>query len=99
MSASDVWCRVTVVRPGGSARSTFLVRGRGAPDLGVVDRLARLQLSVVRRGDTMVLSDIADPLAELLDLVGLRRKMSGQAERREDPPHVEERVDGGDPVG
>lgn len=99
MNGGDVWCRVTVVAPGGSARSTWLVRGHGAPDLGVVDRLARLQLSVVRRGDALLLTDVAADLAELLDLVGLRWQMSGQPERREDVLDVEEGMDRLDPPG
>jgi hypothetical protein len=99
MALSDVWCRITVVGPSGSTLSSWLLAGDGRPDLADIDRLARLQLSVVRRGDALVLSDVGSELSALLELVGLRRQMCGQPEGREDPPDVEERRDRRDPPG
>ena len=99
MALSEAWCRVTVVGPGGSILSSWLLAGDGWPDLGDIDHLARLQLSVVRDGDAMVLSDVGSSLGALLDLVGLRGQMCGQPERREDPLHIEERAERRDPSG
>jgi hypothetical protein len=93
MAISEMWCRVTVVAPCGSTLSSWLLAGDGRPDLGDIDHLARLQLSVVREGDAMVLTDVGSDLGALLDLVGLRRQMCGQPEGREDRLDVEERAD------
>jgi hypothetical protein len=100
MALSEVWCRVTVLGPGGATLSSCLLAGDGRqPDLADIDQLARLQLSVVRRGEAMVLSDVGSELSALLELVGLRRQMCGQPEGREDRLDVEERGDRRDPSG
>jgi hypothetical protein len=75
------------------------VRGCGAPDLAVVDGLARLQLTASRLGGDVELSDVTAALDELLELVGLLGQMRRQVEDREEPVGVEERVDPGDPAG
>ena len=100
MALSEVWCRVTVLGPGGATLSSCLLAGDGRPpDLADIDQLARLQLSVVRRGEALVLSDVGSELSALLELVGLRRQMCGQPKGREDGLDVEERRDRRDPPG
>ncbi len=80
------WCRLDLVVPEGTA-----------PDLDVVDALARLQLATRRVGGSVGVVAACDELAELLDLVGLRGQMGGQAEGGEQAG-VEEGVEPGDPV-
>ncbi|HLN42050.1 MAG TPA: hypothetical protein VK215_06335 [Acidimicrobiales bacterium] len=70
--------------------------GEGAPDLSVVDDLARLRLAVRRSGGRMCLEDVAPALSGLLDLAGLLREVSGEAEGGEDSLHLQEGVDPGD---
>ena len=48
------------------------VRHLVAPDAACVDALARLQLAARRRGSEIRLSNTPPPLAELLELTGLR---------------------------
>ena len=72
--------------------------GEVAPDLSVVDDLARLQLAVRRSGGRMCLEDVAPALSGLLDLAGLLREVGGQAECGEQALRLQEGVDPGDPV-
>ena len=67
------------------------------PDLAVVNGLARARLAARRRGMTIRVCDVPCELVELLDLVGLRPEVLGQAEGREEV-RVEEGVEPGDPV-
>jgi hypothetical protein len=72
------------------------------PDLGLVDSLARLQLSARRLGCSIQVHDACPELAGLLDLAGLAEilssgKVSGQAEGGEEGG-VEEVVMPRDPV-
>src|SRR5262249_35767124 len=71
------WARVVVAAPDGTQKMTLLT-GEGAPDLAVVEELARCQLMARRAGGVMWLEEVSLPLAELLDLVGLRQEMDGQ---------------------
>ena len=102
MAHSELWCRVTVMGPGGSALLTWPVIGAGHPDLDTVDALARLQLAMVRRGNAVRLTDVSDDLDALLYLTGLGRDLGrqreGQPERREDVADVEECVERRDPA-
>ena len=76
------------------------------PDLGTVDALARLQLTVKRLGGTIELRGATARLEELLALSGLEEvlplcpelcvEVFGQAEEREEPLGVEEEADPGD---
>ncbi len=76
------------------------------PDLGTVDALARLQLTVKRLGGTIGLRGASPRLLELLTLAGLvgvlplcpelRLETVGQPEEREEPLGVEEEADAGD---
>jgi hypothetical protein len=71
----------------------------GHPDLSIVDALARLQLALGRWGCSIRLHDVrGGELSALLNLVGLRREMSGQAEGGEEALGLEEGVEPGDPV-
>ena len=69
----------------------------GRPGLSTVDELARLQLAARRLGCSLQLRDARPELWELLDLVGLRVEVSGEAEGGEEV-RVEEVVMPDDPV-
>jgi len=86
-----------VVRPDGTCEKLRIV-GEDGPALAVVDTLARLQLRARRQGGRVRLEELADALAELLELTGLRRELGGEAELGEEPVGFEERVDPADPV-
>ncbi|MDQ3951438.1 MAG: STAS domain-containing protein [Actinomycetota bacterium] len=76
------------------------------PDLGTVDALARLQLTVKRLGGSIELRGATRHLEELVALAGLEEVLPlcpelgvqpvGQAEEREEPLGVEEEADPGD---
>ncbi|WP_158715646.1 STAS domain-containing protein [Streptomyces sp. NRRL S-481] len=74
------------------------VGGLGPPGLATVDLLARLQLAARRAGGRIRLRDPDPALCALLDLVGLRFEVEGQAEEREPALGVEEAVEPGDPA-
>jgi hypothetical protein len=91
------WARVVIVKADGRREVTWLL-GEAPPDLAVVDALARLQLACRRRGDRVLLQEVAKKLDELLDLAALRGEFEWEAEGGEEPVDVEERMDPGDPV-
>lgn len=68
-------------------------------DLGVVDRVARVQLCACRVGAVVRLRNAPPPLVGLLRLVGLGElvEMGGEPEDREEP-HVHEAVVPSDPA-
>lgn len=72
------------------------------PDLGTVDALARLQLTVKRLGGSLRLHGTSTSLAELLELTGLCEVLPlcveavREAEQREETLGVEEEADPGD---
>jgi ABC-type transporter Mla MlaB component len=80
--------------------------GALAADAVTVEALARLQLTACRRGRRIRLQRASHELRQLLSLVGLADVLgcgpelglrpSRQAEEREHPRRVEERVDRGD---
>ncbi|MGA5894154.1 STAS domain-containing protein [Streptomyces venetus] len=70
----------------------------GPPGLATVDLLARLQLAARRAGGRIRLRGPDPALRALLDLVGLRFEVEGQAEEREPALGVEEAVEPGDPA-
>jgi hypothetical protein len=73
------------------------VGGVGPPGIGVVDVLARMQLAARRQGGGRIRLRRPDPaLRALIDLVGLRFEVEGEAEQREPPLGVEEAVEPGD---
>lgn len=74
------------------------VGGLGPPGLAVVDLLARLELAARRAGGRIRLRDPDPALHALLDLVGLRFQLEGEAEQREPALGVEEEVEPGQPT-
>ncbi|MGW5457297.1 STAS domain-containing protein [Streptomyces sp. NPDC003996] len=74
------------------------VAGLGPPGLAAVDLLARLELAARRAGGRIRLRDPDPALHALLDLVGLRFQVEGEAEEREPALGVEEAVETGDPA-
>ena len=84
-----LWCRASAVdREGTPTGDSVVIEGSGAPDLAVVDELARWMLGVTRAGRSIVVEFVAPRMAELLELSGLSVKVQGQAEGREQPPRV-----------
>jgi ABC-type transporter Mla MlaB component len=84
------------------------VRGLVRPDALTVNALARLQLTARRLGRRVRLLDAPPELLDLLRFFGLDEALPaaadlvveplGQAEEREEPRGVEERVEPGDPA-
>ncbi|MGW1505686.1 STAS domain-containing protein [Streptomyces mirabilis] len=72
------------------------VAGLGPPGLDTVEALARMQLAARRAGGRVRLRAPAPPLLLLLDLVGLRFEVEGEAEEREPALGVQEAVEPGD---
>jgi hypothetical protein len=97
MAAVVAWGRIVFLGPNGVEVAGWVVAGRGAPDLSVVDRLARTQLAARRMGGHVRVLDMSTDLADLLDLVGLRREVGGEPEGGEEVG-VEEGVEFGDPI-
>jgi ABC-type transporter Mla MlaB component len=90
--------RTLLLAGGGSRVVVCDVGGLGPPGLAAVDLLARLELAARRAGGRIRLRDPDPALPALLDLVGLRFQMEGQAEEREPALGVEEAVETGDPA-
>jgi len=67
-----------VVVAADGTRLVIPLGGDGAPDLAVVEALARFQLMARRAGDCAWLEDVSPELGELLDLAGLRKALTGQ---------------------
>jgi hypothetical protein len=65
----------------------------GPPDLAAVEAIARLQLVFRRGGHRLRLEHVPGPLAELLELCGLRRELEGQPEGGEETIGLQEGVD------
>jgi hypothetical protein len=72
--------------------------GRSGANLALVDVLARSQLAARRGGASLRLVDPSPELLALLELVGLRREVGGEAEGPEEGLGVQEGVEGGDPA-
>jgi hypothetical protein len=72
------------------------------PDLGVVEALARLELTVRRGGGSMRIIGASEELLDLLAFCGLRFGLALEAERqsehRVEAGRVEEERDPGDPI-
>ncbi|MER6264509.1 STAS domain-containing protein [Streptomyces sp. NPDC059688] len=83
---------------GGTGVVVCDVGGLGPPGLGIVDLLARLELAARRAGGRIRLRDPDPALPALLDLLGLRFQVEGQAEEGEPALGVEEAVETGDPA-
>ena len=90
------WCAAVQELVGGGGVVVCDVGGVRAPGLGVVDVLARLELAARRGGGRIRLRGPCQGLLGLLDLVGLRLQVEGQAEEGEPALAVEEAVETGD---
>ena len=71
-----MYATVAMLR-GRAVLQTWSVDGDGPPDLGVVDRLARVQLMARRFGCSIRLRDANADLTLLLDLLGLSHLFGG----------------------
>jgi len=71
------WCRVTTVGPDGVALASGLLEGPVAPDMSVVDDVARLALMAKRLGGSILLTEVSADLRALLELAGLGLEMEG----------------------
>ena len=71
MAELRLWCRVRVVRPDATVVGGASLRGPGPPDMGAVEHVASLLLEARRLGARLVLSEVCDELADLLELAGL----------------------------
>jgi len=85
MAGVELWCRVRVVGADGAELAGVVLRGRGAPDLGSVDAIARLMLAARRIGGDITVSEVSPDMGALLALAGLGVEMEGQAELGEEP--------------
>jgi hypothetical protein len=85
------WGRVTVVGPDGAPLGFYLLEGAGAPDLGVVDDVARLALLAARQGGCIVLEEVSPAMGELLELAGLVVEVERQTELRKQLLGLQER--------
>ena len=90
MTAGRVWCRFDVVGPDGRALASCVLEGGGAPDLAVLDHLARMALQAARLGGRISLTEIAPPMRQLLELSGLRAELEGEPELGEEALGIEE---------
>ena len=100
MVSIQTWCRITLAGVDGTVFASWVLEGRGSPDLGTVDDLAQLKLLMGRIGGSITLSELSPPLRGLLDLTGICVEMEGQAERGEEALGVqlgEEEMHPGDP--
>jgi hypothetical protein len=101
--ATDLCERLRAVLASSDAAVVVCDVGGLAADIVTVDALARLQLTARRLGRRIELRSDTPELGRLLSFVGLAevlglRGQCGQAEEREQPRAVEERVDRGDPA-
>jgi hypothetical protein len=71
VSSTAQWCRIAIADGAGATIATWTVGGAGTPDLGVLDRIARLRLDAKGRGQTLVLSEVCPDLVSLIRFAGL----------------------------
>ena len=88
MADRQLWCRVRLVEPDGTEVARYSLEGYGDPDVTAVDVVARLGLLAGRQGQTPVLEDLSEAMAQLLDLAGLGVDVEGQTEGRKEPGRV-----------
>jgi len=88
MAERQVWCRVRLMAPGGDEAGRYSLEGFGDPDLTAIDVVARLGLLAGRQDQRLVLEEVSEAMARLLDLAGLSVEVEGQPEGREQPRRV-----------
>jgi len=91
MAAVQPWCRVEVVGPDGTVLAGCLLEGPGEPDLGAVDRVARLALVALRLGGAISLTEVSAAMRALIHLAGLPVEVEREAEGGKEPLGVKER--------
>jgi hypothetical protein len=97
MATLKPWGVLSLVGADGAVLATLVVDGRGRPDLGAVDDVARFQLRAERLGGQAVIETASPFLLELLELAGLSVEVRRQPETGEDRGRAQKRVDTGDP--
>jgi hypothetical protein len=66
-----------MVGPDGVALASGLLEDPAAPDMSVVDDVARLALMAKRLGGSILLTEVSADLRALLELAGLGLEMEG----------------------
>lgn len=84
------------LRPGGVVVCD--ARGIGGLGLGAVELLARLELTAMRAGGHIRVTGASPGLRALLELLGLRIQLGGEAEEREEAVRVQEGREPDDPA-
>ena len=92
------WGVLEIVGQDGRVLASSSIDGRGEPDLGAVDAVARAMLTAKHLGARAVLTTPSTFLLQLLELSGLRVEVKGQPESRENVGRVDEAMDPGDPA-
>jgi hypothetical protein len=90
MVGLQAWCQVAVVDRDGTPLVCCILGGKGVPDLGAVDQVARLLLTAKRLGGSIVLGDTSPALWALLELAGLDVEVERQAELGKEPFAVQQ---------
>jgi len=75
MAPVEQWCRVRLLDADGAELACCVLEGLGAPDLSVVDDVARMALLGRRLGGGIVLGNVSPALRALLELAGLGVQM------------------------
>ncbi|HVE97596.1 MAG TPA: hypothetical protein VNA12_00260 [Mycobacteriales bacterium] len=83
MTRDRVTCAVIEVVDGSSEVATVTITG-AVPQLFVVDAVARLRAAAQPLGWSVRLREPSAPLAEVVELAGLRVQLCGQSERSEE---------------
>lgn len=102
MASDKLWCRMTVFGPDDAPLGRWTLAGSGPPRLCVVQLIARTYLAARWLGGTAAITDATPALTDLFELAGLGEllgQMRREAEGREEPLGIEERVVRGDPPG
>jgi hypothetical protein len=71
MGPPEVWGRLRIVADDGSALGTWEIESCCRPDIGSVDKVARLQLLAIKLTGRVVFDEISPELRELVELAGL----------------------------
>ena len=77
MAERRVWCRVRLVDSAGGETGRYSLEGFGEPDLTAVEVVARLGLLAGRQELSLVLEEVSEVMAGLLDLTGLDPDLLG----------------------
>lgn len=86
------WCRLVARAVDGTSCEQRDLAGCGAPDIAVVDVVARTALRATRVGNRLLVADAVEDVVVLLELAGLAGvvEVQRQPEGREQPVRVQE---------